>query len=53
MCCGGVIVVDGHVGVAVDMCGGGGGDGGVVSMCQDGWGCGSGDGHSGIDVAML
>ena len=28
MCCGGVVVVDGHVEVAVDVCGGG--DGGVV-----------------------
>ena len=31
MCGGGVGVVDGHVKVAVDVCGGGG-DGGVVSM---------------------
>ena len=36
MCCGGVVVVHGHVEVAVDMCGGGGGDGGVVSSCRGG-----------------
>ena len=51
MCCGGVIVVDGHVKVAVYMCSGG--DGGVVLMCRGGWRCGSGDGCSGVDMAML
>ena len=39
--CGGgcVVVVDGHVKVAADVCGSGGSDGGIVLTRQGGWRC--------------